>query len=455
MKCVVTGEKVANHINIIELFGGIGSFIKALKNIGLPVNVLDYVENDPITVQAYNQLHDANEIPRDIKQYTYTQTHKVDVLTGGFPCQDISSAGKQNLKTGRSLLYREIIRILKTMNPQLRPDYIIIENVKTILQKKFNGIIQELIDEISPLGYQYESKILNAIDFSIPQTRQRYFLIFSKSGGIFDWLSLKIPLKLKSLSTFLENYQTVDKSKWFTNKKLQIAVDKGYYKEQEWKVSTNNSLYIPLTKWTSDNQFSLNGVHVLRKSCQLVKTLIPLQYQFYQNYLQLPRSSDGLAKAVDKANGNYNRYWLHNKIVGSLNTTVIIPIAINVFNNNGRMLIPHFNFRQTDMVTHYNSGITPTLLNNHGIQAKVALNNINNIVEFALLNDIAMFKIENRLYIIRYLTANEFMLLMGWDQLTINKLKISQSKIYKIAGNGIVIPVLEMIFKAIYRKELE
>ena len=122
------------NISVLELFGGIGACTKALKNIGMNVNVVDYVEIDKYAVKSYNAINETNFEPQDITKWS--KDINIDLIMHGSPCQDFSVAGKQaggdeGSGTRSSLMY-ETIRIIE----KLHPKYIIWENVKNLLSKK-------------------------------------------------------------------------------------------------------------------------------------------------------------------------------------------------------------------------------------------------------------------------------------------------------------------------------
>ena len=104
-----------NKIKLLELFGGIGAPRKALENIGYDIKSIDYVEIIPYAVQAYNQIFDNNYKPQNVLDWNLN----VDVLVHGSPCQDFSKAGKNDISTGRSILYERTLEIIeKQLSPK-------------------------------------------------------------------------------------------------------------------------------------------------------------------------------------------------------------------------------------------------------------------------------------------------------------------------------------------------
>jgi len=106
---------------------------------------------------------------------------KCDLLTFSFPCQDISSAGQQNgiiqNKTQSGLVY-EILRLLQTAT--YLPKYLILENVKALVSKKFINDFNDINKIFDVLGYNVYWKILNSKDCGIPHNRERVFVIYIK-----------------------------------------------------------------------------------------------------------------------------------------------------------------------------------------------------------------------------------------------------------------------------------
>lgn len=161
-----------NKIKLLELFGGIGAPRKALENIGYDIKSIDYVEIIPYAVQAYNQIFDNNYKPQNVLDWNLN----VDVLVHGSPCQDFSKAGKNDISTGRSILYERTLEIIeKQLSP--KPKVVIWENVPGLLSKKHFQHFQHYLDEMEKIGYNTFYEIINALDFGLPQNRKRVYVI--------------------------------------------------------------------------------------------------------------------------------------------------------------------------------------------------------------------------------------------------------------------------------------
>lgn len=170
---------------ILELFGGIGAPRKALKRMKVPHKLIDYVEWKENRVRAYNAMNPFKHTQQDIRGWNL----RPDILVHGSPCQDNSAANLNNDK-GRSELMMETIRIIKEMG-EWKPKFIIWENVKGATYKAKKEIFEEYLHEMEQMGYTNSFKVLNAMDFGLPQTRERIFCISILGDEVFDFDKLK------------------------------------------------------------------------------------------------------------------------------------------------------------------------------------------------------------------------------------------------------------------------
>ena len=198
-----------NTIKILELFGGIGSPRVALRNIGVPVKAIDYVEIDENAVRSYNAMFKAE---LEYKTQTVVGYNlKPDILIHGSPCQDFSIAGHQKgadegSETRSSLMW-ETIHIIEQMG-EWKPLYVIWENVKNVRSKHMIKNHERYLKEMKKLGYTSSYELLDARDFGLPQARQRYFTISILGEETFSFSDL-IKTPMKPLKDFLENNSNV------------------------------------------------------------------------------------------------------------------------------------------------------------------------------------------------------------------------------------------------------
>lgn len=182
-------------MQILELFGGIGAPRKALKRMGVSHKLIDYVEWKVNRVRAYNAMNPFKHNPQDIRGWNL----RPDILVHGSPCQDNSAANLNN-DQGRSHLMLETIRIIKEMG-EWRPKFVIWENVRGALFKAKRPIFNEYLLEMEALGYTNSYKVLNAMDFGIPQKRERVFCISILGEATFDFSKL-LHKTVKPMSEF-------------------------------------------------------------------------------------------------------------------------------------------------------------------------------------------------------------------------------------------------------------
>lgn len=167
-----------NPLRLIELFAGIGSQTQALTNIGVPHTVVGISEIDKYAIQSYKAMHGEVTNFGDIREIK--SLPGADLWTYSFPCQDISVAGKgAGIKEGtRSGLLFEVERLLITASENGNlPKYLLLENVKNLVSKKFKADFDRWLYFLSSLGYTNYWQILNAKDYGIPQNRERVFCV--------------------------------------------------------------------------------------------------------------------------------------------------------------------------------------------------------------------------------------------------------------------------------------
>ena len=166
-----------DKLRVFEAFSGYGSQSLALERLGIEHEVVAISEIDKYALQAYYALHN-KDIPNlgDISKLDVNDIPEHDLFTYSFPCQDISVAGKtKGIVKGetRSGLLYECERIIEAK----RPKYLLLENVKNLVGKKFKSQFEEWLAYLENLGYTNYWKVLNAKDYGVPQNRERVFVI--------------------------------------------------------------------------------------------------------------------------------------------------------------------------------------------------------------------------------------------------------------------------------------
>lgn len=190
-------------LKLLSLFTGIGAFEKALERLNIDYELVGFSEIDKFAIKSYCAIHNVPENKNlgDITKINIDKIPDFDLLTWGFPCQDISIAGRmEGIKKGtRSGLYYEGYKILKAK----RPGISIIENVKNLTSKRFKEQFETILKDIEELGYNNYWQVLNAKNYSVPQNRERIFIVsirkdIDKNNFVFP-SSVELKLKLKDL----------------------------------------------------------------------------------------------------------------------------------------------------------------------------------------------------------------------------------------------------------------
>jgi DNA (cytosine-5)-methyltransferase 1 len=164
-------------MRFLDLFAGIGGFRLALERAGH--TCIGFCEIDKFARQTYKANFDTEgEVEwHDITTVTdedVRQLGSVDIITGGFPCQAFSIAGKRGgFEDTRGTLFFEIARIARI----LKPRYLLLENVKGLLNHSGGTTFATILNTLGELGYWVEWQILNSKDFGVPQNRERVFIV--------------------------------------------------------------------------------------------------------------------------------------------------------------------------------------------------------------------------------------------------------------------------------------
>ena len=155
---------------------------------------------------------------RDVREVKSEELPAFDILTGGFPCQSFSIVAQNpkrlGVKDDRGKLFFEMCRFLREKQPKC----FIAENVKGILSANDKGAFPLIIQEFEESGYNVSYKLLNAVDFGVPQKRERVFIVGIRKdiGKTFDFTTVRKQNVPTPLSAVLE--ASVDKKYYFSQK---------------------------------------------------------------------------------------------------------------------------------------------------------------------------------------------------------------------------------------------
>ena len=174
------GGKVKVTLRVMDLFSGIGGFSYGFKKAG-GFRTVAYCEIDPycqavLLARMRDGWLDTAPIHNDITKLDGKPWRgRVDVVTGGFPCQDISNAGKRaGIDGDRSGLWRDMGRLVC----EVRPRYVVVENVESLLDRGMGRVLGDL----AALGYDTDWSVLSACSVGAPHMRERVFIVAHPSG---------------------------------------------------------------------------------------------------------------------------------------------------------------------------------------------------------------------------------------------------------------------------------
>lgn len=206
-------------LKVFEAFAGYGSQSLALKYENIPHEVVGISEIDKWAIKAYNALHDNVRNYGDIAKINPHDLPDFDLFTYSFPCQDISIAGYQkgiNKNTRSGLLY-ECEKIIEVKQPK----YLLLENVKNLVGKKFKPQFDEWLKYLESLGYTNYWKVLSATDYGVAQSRKRVFCISILNDTQGFTFPEPFPLE-KTLKDYLEN-ESETTQKYYLNRPFELV----------------------------------------------------------------------------------------------------------------------------------------------------------------------------------------------------------------------------------------
>ena len=407
-------------MKVLSLFSGIGAFEKALDRLEVSYELVNYCEIDKYAAKAYSMIHGCSE-EKNLGDITKVDTSKlpsdIDLTTYGFPCQDISLAGKQKGfeaegERTRSGLFFEALRIIEDVKPRIA----IAENVKNLTSKKFKKEFDIVLSSLEQAGYNNYWQVLNAKDYGIPQNRERVFIVSIRKdvdNGMFEFPDpFELELRLKDM--------------------LENEVDEKYYLSQELTEKIRYRLgdkeYNLLGGMQKNQSVKEDGISTtLTSSMGAGGGYVPMinepvrKYGIFDDEKGKHQAgsvweTEGLAPTLDTMQGGYRQPCIEIKEKTKKGYK-------EAYEGDGIYLDrPH---QKRGCVQH---GMVQTLKTSG--------------------NDVGVVTKSLR---IRKLTPLECFRLMGFSDEDFNKVVgISNTQLYKMAGNSIVVNVLVHLFKSLF-----
>ncbi len=402
-------------IKVIELFAGIGAQRQGLKEACIEHEVVAISEIDKYALKVYESLHGETPNFGDIKHID--RLPKADIWTYSFPCTDISISGKMDgfekgSNTKSSLLW-EVQRLLETANKENElPRYLLLENVKNLISKRFKTYFNEWLEFLENLGYKNFYKVINSKDYGIPQNRERIFMLSIWDENATYNFPTSVPLTTK-LKDLLE--EKVDE-KYFLSDKLITCFS---------SMKNRNGLIRGLRFRPRDKEDEFAWTITTCPGSRPTDTFIiePII---------------GALRGRKDENDTYKQSLEVNRD-GVSNTLTTVQ-------KDNVVIVPQ-NTKQGYAVARVGDGIyTNRTQSKRGVVQKNAIPTLKTSP-----NDVAVVVDDPKEMIsIRRLTPRECWRLMGWNDEDISRAfasGVSDTQLYRMAGNSIVVNCLTEIFK--------
>lgn len=476
------------QVRLLSLFSGIGAFEKALDNLGIGYELVNYCEIDKYASKSYSAIHGVSEDMNlgDITKVDERALPKdIDLLSYGFPCQDISLSGKMRglwnedgTKT-RSGLFFDALRIIEETQPKVA----IAENVKNLVGKKFSDQFKIVLESLESAGYNNYYQVLNAKDFGVPQNRERVFIVSIRKDidkGLFKFPK-GFPLE-KRLKDVLE--ETVDEKYYITSQNIENIIKQhikensitgeGYTQMVEKSIRLGGLYDTDQRKRQAGAIWDKNGLSPTLDTMQggnrqpfitIDEDHVKVREATKQGYAE---AFEGDSINLEQPNSKTRRGRVGKEVAQTLTTSpqqaVVEPIVWDGYNQriradqscvgtltqncgadlkrNGQGIIepirlgyipyPNSNKPHQSNTFYDENAVSPTLDTCTGGNRQV--------------------KIAENYLRIRKLTPKECFRLQGFDDADFHKAEAvnSNTQLYKQAGNSIVVDVLYYLLKELY-----
>ncbi len=188
-KLAVATAKSTAKFSVVSMFSGCGGmdlgFVGGFEVFGQrfasnPFEIIWANELNPFACATYRKNIDHPIQEGDVWQLLDTLPKKADIVVGGFPCQDISINGKlRGIDGARSGLYRAMVEAVSRVKPKV----FVAENVKGLLMKTHQSSLAKVITDFEALGYIVSYQAYKAVEFGVPQNRERVFIVGQLKGS--------------------------------------------------------------------------------------------------------------------------------------------------------------------------------------------------------------------------------------------------------------------------------
>lgn len=224
--------------NVLDIFAGAGGFSKGFEMANY--DIVASVEFDKHAMQTYQANHNGTIcFQNDISNVSHEEIKSkistdIDVLIGGFPCQGFSIAGKREINDPRNQLPMQAIRFVREFQPKV----FVMENVKGLLSMENGQTIDFIVSSFESCGYKVQKKLLKAIDFGIPQLRERLFIVGVRNDIEKEFDFPKPKFSSTNIEEFISNIEqtgTYEEIGLHNHDRFALINEEVYYKLGEGK----------------------------------------------------------------------------------------------------------------------------------------------------------------------------------------------------------------------------
>lgn len=239
-------------MKFIDLFAGLGGFRLALESLGAKC-VYSNEWDEPVQKVYQDNFGDLPE--GDITKVDENTIPNHDILCAGFPCQAFSISGKQRgFEDGRGTLFFDVARIVKAKKPKI----IFMENVKNFATHDGGRTLAVVKATMEELGYTFYQKVLNAVDYGVPQKRERIYMVCFRNDLKVEEFTYPKPFKLKR---HVEDFLLKDEE---MVKDLYIDRPDTYFNGNEDNIYSNKSIRLGIVNKGGQGEriYSTKGIAI-------------------------------------------------------------------------------------------------------------------------------------------------------------------------------------------------
>lgn len=429
-------------IRFIDLFAGIGGIRLglelALKKAGFTPSCVFTSEIKEHAIKVLKQNHPKDIITGDITKVIAKDIPDFDILCGGFPCQAFSAAGNRDgFADTRGTLFFDVERIIL----EKRPKGFILENVEGLVNHDKGNTLEVIVSNLGTAGYNVSYKVLNSVNFGVPQERKRIYIVGIRKDISNESISLEdFPSKKVTLSKVLESGKPVSESPFVKHLLSLYKVEDLYGKAIKDKRGGSSNLHswdIELKGSVSSEQKKLLNLLMTERRKKKWAEIIGIKWmdgmpltkeqieEFYKN--------DNLQEMLDDlTQKGYIRYEHPKKLVEDKHTAP-----------NGREVTTSRRVKDTTKPKGYNivAGKLSFEVGKILSPKEVAPTLVATDMQHLFVGDNGG---------LRTLTLREGLRLFGYPETY--KFDISESEGFDLLGNTVVVPVIKAIAERLIKK---